>query len=44
MLYEGLKGNATIVIMPSTAAESMQLGNLAGMTAMGMGLGLGKKS
>jgi len=25
MLYEGLKENATIVIVPSTAVESMQL-------------------
>ena len=28
MLYEGLKENATIVIVPSTAVESMQLGGL----------------
>ena len=27
MLYEGLKQNATIVVVPSTAVESMQLGN-----------------
>jgi regulator of protease activity HflC (stomatin/prohibitin superfamily) len=39
MLYEGLKENATIVIVPSTAVESMQLGGLAGMTALSMGLG-----
>ena len=39
MLYEGLKNNATIVIVPSTAVESMQLGSLAGMTALSMGLG-----
>jgi len=39
MLYEGLKKNATIVIVPSTAVESMQLGGLAGMTALTMGLG-----
>ena len=38
MLYEGLKENATIVIVPSTALESMQLGGLAGITAMTMGL------
>jgi regulator of protease activity HflC (stomatin/prohibitin superfamily) len=38
MLYEGLKENATIVIVPSTAVESMQLGGLAGMTALSMGL------
>ena len=39
MLYEGLKQNATIVIVPSTAVESMQLGGLAGMTALTMGIG-----
>ncbi|HUB65508.1 MAG TPA: slipin family protein [Methylocella sp.] len=39
MLYEGLKQNATIVIVPSTAVEAMQLGGIAGMTAMTMGLG-----
>jgi regulator of protease activity HflC (stomatin/prohibitin superfamily) len=39
MLYEGLKENSTIVIVPSTAVESMQLGGLAGMTALTMGLG-----
>lgn len=39
MLYEGLKTNATIVVVPSTALESMQLGGLAGLTALTMGLG-----
>lgn len=39
MLYEGLKQNSTIVIVPSTAADSMQLGGLAGLTALSMGLG-----
>jgi regulator of protease activity HflC (stomatin/prohibitin superfamily) len=34
MLYEGLKNNATIVIVPSTAVESMQLGTVAGLTAL----------
>jgi regulator of protease activity HflC (stomatin/prohibitin superfamily) len=34
MLYEGLKANSTIVVVLSTALESMQLGNLAGMTAL----------
>jgi regulator of protease activity HflC (stomatin/prohibitin superfamily) len=38
MLYEGLKENATIVVVPSTAIESMQLGGLAGITALTMGL------
>jgi hypothetical protein len=36
MLYEGLKQNSTIVIVPSTAVESMNLGGLAGMTALGL--------
>jgi regulator of protease activity HflC (stomatin/prohibitin superfamily) len=34
MLYEGLKQNATIVLVPSSALETMQLGGLAGITAM----------
>ena len=38
MLYEGLKSNSTIVMVPSTALESMQLGGLAGITALAMGL------
>lgn len=38
MLYEGLKENSTIVLVPSSAIETMQLGGLAGMTAMNMGL------
>jgi regulator of protease activity HflC (stomatin/prohibitin superfamily) len=38
MLYEGLKSNSTIVIVPSTAVETMQLGGLAGITALTLGL------
>jgi regulator of protease activity HflC (stomatin/prohibitin superfamily) len=38
MLYEGLKTNSTIVIVPSSALETMQLGGLAGMTALSMDL------
>lgn len=38
MLYEGLKDNATLVIVPSSAVDSMQLGNLAGMAALSMGV------
>jgi regulator of protease activity HflC (stomatin/prohibitin superfamily) len=38
MLYEGLKTNSTIVIVPSTALDTMQLGGLAGVTALSMGL------
>lgn len=33
MLYEGLKTNATIVVVPSTAVETMGLGGLAGTVA-----------
>jgi regulator of protease activity HflC (stomatin/prohibitin superfamily) len=39
MLYEGLKQNSTIVIVPSTAVESMQLGGMAGLAALTMGIG-----
>ena len=39
MLYEGLKENATIVIVPSSAVETMQLGSMAGLTALTMGIG-----
>ncbi|MFI5022040.1 MAG: slipin family protein [Alphaproteobacteria bacterium] len=40
MLYEGLKkNNTTIVIVPSTAVETMQLGGLAGVTALTATLG-----
>jgi regulator of protease activity HflC (stomatin/prohibitin superfamily) len=38
MLYEGLKENSTIVIVPSSAIDTMQLGGLAGMTALAKGL------
>src|SRR5665647_772292 len=41
MLYEGLKTNSTIVIVPSTAVETMQLGSMAGLTALTMGIGQG---
>ncbi len=35
MLYEGLKrDNATIVIVPSTAVETMQLGGMTGLTTI----------
>lgn len=43
MLYEGLKANSSIVIVPSSAVESMDLGGLAGMTSLTMGLGLEQK-
>ena len=38
MLYEGLKTNSTIVVVPSSALDTMQLGGLAGITALTMGL------
>ena len=44
MLYEGLKQNSTIVIVPSSALETMQLGGLAGITALTMGLGADGKA
>jgi regulator of protease activity HflC (stomatin/prohibitin superfamily) len=43
MLYEGLKTNSTIVIVPSSALETMQLGGLAGLTAMSMGITAGSE-
>ena len=38
VLHEGLKQNSTIVIVPSTAVETMQLGGLAGLATFSMGL------
>src|SRR5277367_390935 len=38
MLYEGLKRNNATIVVPSSAVESMQLGGLAGLTALTMGL------
>ncbi|MEO6851808.1 MAG: SPFH domain-containing protein [Mucilaginibacter sp.] len=43
MLYEGLKQNSTIVIVPSSAVETMGLGSMAGLTALTMGIGQDKK-
>lgn len=34
MLYEGLKEKATLVIVPSTALETMTLGSVTGLTAL----------
>ena len=39
MLYEGLKENSTIVIVPSSVVDTMQLGSMAGLTALTMGIG-----
>lgn len=44
MLYEGLKTNSTIVVVPSTAVESMQLGGIAGLTALTMEINKQKKN
>lgn len=43
MLYEGLKQNSTIVIVPSSAVDTMQLGSMAGLTALTMGIGQDKQ-
>lgn len=39
MLYEGLKQNSTIVIVPSSVVDTMQLGKVAGITALTIGIG-----
>ena len=38
MLYEGLKENSTIVIVPSSAVDTMQLGNMTSLAALTMGI------
>ena len=38
MLYEGLKQNSTIVVVPSSAVESMNLGGMMGTTALSLEL------
>jgi regulator of protease activity HflC (stomatin/prohibitin superfamily) len=38
MLYEGLKENSTIVLVPSSVLDTMQLGGMAGMAALSMGV------
>ena len=43
MLYEGLKQNSTIVIVPSSTVETMGLGSMAGLTALTMGIGQDKE-
>jgi regulator of protease activity HflC (stomatin/prohibitin superfamily) len=42
MLYEGLKTNSTIVIVPSTAVESMGLGGITGTIALTNSIQKGK--
>jgi len=38
MLYEGLKENSTIVLVPSSAIDSMQLGGFSNTAALTMGM------
>lgn len=38
MLYEGLKQNGSIVLVPASVLDSMQLGGLAGVTSLAMEL------
>jgi regulator of protease activity HflC (stomatin/prohibitin superfamily) len=38
MLYEGLKERGTLVIVPSSAVDTMQLGSTAGITALAQNL------
>jgi len=44
MLYEGLKTNSTIVIVPSTAVETMGLGGINGTLGLIKGIENEKKS
>jgi regulator of protease activity HflC (stomatin/prohibitin superfamily) len=39
MLYEGLKKNATIVVVPSSVIDTMQLGGISGVAAVAVGMG-----
>jgi len=38
MLYEGLKERGSLIIVPSTAVDSMNLGSVGGLAALGSGL------
>jgi regulator of protease activity HflC (stomatin/prohibitin superfamily) len=40
MLYEGLKEKGSMIIVPSTAVESMNLGAVGGLMALGQGNGV----
>jgi regulator of protease activity HflC (stomatin/prohibitin superfamily) len=39
MLFEGLKQKGALVIVPSSAVETMNLGSMSGLTALGFGQG-----
>ena len=41
MLYEGLKERGALMIVPSSALDSMSLGNISGMAALGRGAATG---
>lgn len=43
MLFEGLKEKGALVIVPSSAVDTMNLGGLSGMVAMGQNLAKGKE-
>src|SRR5882762_7498848 len=43
MLYEGLKQNSTIVIVPRSSLDTIQLGSMASLTALTMGIGQEKE-
>jgi hypothetical protein len=38
ILLEGMRQNSTIVIVPSSAVETMGLGSMAGLTSLAKGL------
>jgi hypothetical protein len=40
MLFEGLKEKGAIVIVPSSAVDTMNLGGIAGMTALAQNTGV----
>jgi regulator of protease activity HflC (stomatin/prohibitin superfamily) len=40
MLFEGLKEKGAIVIVPSSAVDTMNLGGIAGMTALAQNAGV----
>ena len=42
MLFEGLKDKGAIVIVPSSAVDTMNLGGLSGMTALAQNVAPGK--
>jgi hypothetical protein len=44
MLFEGLKEKGALVIVPSSAVDTMNLGGLAGLTALAKNTGALKPS